>query len=379
MKKQRILILAITASMIKQFNMHNIDILRSLGAEVYVGTNFYSPGTITNDSSNKLRSELQEKGVKCFQIDFKRGIGTHKSNKQALKEICNIISSEKITGIHAHSPLGGIIGRRAAHKKNIKIIYTAHGFQFFRGGPIKNWIIFFPVEWFYGRWTDALITINKQDFKISKKIPAKNKYYIPGIGIDISQDVNYSETRKKARQKLGLNKDDYLIISVGELNKNKNHLTVLRAISRLNNPKIKYMIAGIGPERKELLRLSEKLKLGKNFKLLGYLENLQDLYCAADLNVFISKREGLGLAGLDGIKYGLYIIGSKRTGMKDYITSDKIGLLVDSPTNVDEVASMIYKALKGSRRISDKSILKKFSYTNVDKKMKFIYKKEFFS
>lgn len=116
--------------------------------------------------------------VKCHQVDFLRGVGTHKANKMALKEICNIIDRESITGIHAQSPLGGIIGRRAAHKKNIPIIYTAHGFQFYKNGPILDWLIFFPIEWFYAHWTNALITINQQDFSVAKYLPSKRRYMI---------------------------------------------------------------------------------------------------------------------------------------------------------------------------------------------------------
>ncbi|MEK1321700.1 glycosyltransferase family 4 protein [Limosilactobacillus fermentum] len=153
-----------------QVSVHNIKILQSLGAEVHVGTNFLNPGTITTDNSKKLVSRLEDMEVKWHQVDFMRGIGNPKANKQALKQICTIIRNEAITGIHAHSPLGGIIGRRAAHKMHVKIIYTAHGLQFFKGGPLKDWLLFFPVEWFYAHWTDALVTINKQDFSVKSKM-----------------------------------------------------------------------------------------------------------------------------------------------------------------------------------------------------------------
>lgn len=381
MVKQRILILATTASMIKQFNMHNIRILQSLGAEVHVGTNFISPGTITEQSSKKLISILSRKGVMCHQIDFLRGIGTFKANKKALEQVCNIIRKEKITGIHAHSPLGGIVGRRAAHKMHVKIIYTAHGLQFFKGGPLKDWLIFYPVEWFYARWTDALITINTHDFHVSKYLPAKKKYMINGVGINkcICTDNDRKVARSKLRKKLGIHKDDYLLISIGELNKNKNHESVLKALKRLNNPKIKYVIAGIGPEKNRLLKLSNKLGLENNFQLLGYLDDLDDLYYAADLNVFVSKREGLGLGGLDGIAHGTYIIGTKNTGMSDYIINQKVGMLVNSPTDTKELAKKILIAFKEKRRVKDFSILKKFEHENVDKKMRNIYIKEFFN
>lgn len=134
--------------MIEQFNIHNIKILQSLGAEVHVGTNFKNPGTITKDISKQLIFKLDSMNVTYHQVDFMRGIGTHRANKKALKQVCQVIKENSITGIHAHSPLGGIIGRRAAHKMHIKIIYTTHGFQFFKGGPLKDWLIFFQSNGF---------------------------------------------------------------------------------------------------------------------------------------------------------------------------------------------------------------------------------------
>lgn len=380
MVKQKILILATTASMIQQFNMHNIRILQSLGGEVHIGTNFNTPGTITKQISRKLILTLKKQGVVCHQVDFMRGIGTPRNNKTALNQVCKIIKNEGITGIHAHSPLGGIIGRRAAHKMHVKVIYTAHGLQFFKGGPLKDWIVFFPVEWFYAHWTDALITINTDDFYVSKYLPAKRKYMIHGVGIDkvVLSDTERKKARYRMRKKLGVQQNDYLIISVGELSKRKNHESVLKAIAKLHNPRIKYVIAGIGPEKDKLLDLSKKIGLEKNFRLLGYLNNLDDLYYAADLNVFVSKREGLGLGGLDGVAHGTYIIGTKNTGMSDYIVNPKIGMLMDSPTDINELAKKISVAYKEKRKMLDFSIVKKFEHENVDKEMKKIYKKEFF-
>lgn len=380
-KKPKILILATTASMIEQFNMHNIQLLQSLGAEVHVGTNFIKPGTITIDKSNTLIKKLNEKNVETHQIDFMRGIGTHKMNKIALNQVCNVIRNYNITGIHAHSPLGGIIGRRAAHKTHTKIIYTAHGFQFFKGGPVKDWLIFFPIEWFYSRWTDVLITINKQDYGITKRLRSRRNYYIPGVGIDFPSDrevlKGYSK-RDIIRKKFNLKERDFLIISVGELNENKNHAIVIEAIKRINDPTIKYFIAGLGPERNKLQKMIDELNLGNQVKLLGFINDLNDLYYAADLNVFPSKREGLGLGGLDGVARGLYIIGNKKTGMKDYITNRKIGILIDNIMDVNEIVQAIESIIPSRPQIKDRDSIYKFSHENVDRLMSKIYEKEFF-
>lgn len=380
--KKRILMLATTASMIEQFNIHNINILQALGAEVHVGTNFMNPGTITKDKSDQLVEKLNDMGVVCHQIDFMRGIGTHKSNKKALKQVCHVIRDEKITGIHAHSPLGGIIGRRAAHKMHVKIIYTAHGFQFFKGGPIRDWLIFFPIEWFYAHWTNALITINTDDYSVSRHLPVRRRYYIPGVGIDLK---SVSETprkeksilRRKVRSQLKVSDNDFLIISVGELSKRKNHATVIKAINNLHDPHIKYCIAGIGPEKNKLITLIHKYHLESNVTLLGYVNNLDGLYYAADLNVFISTREGLGLGGLDGVAHGLYIIGNGRTGMKDYIKEPETGLLLKKPKDKKKLAEMITAVKANKRTVQSQKLIECFDHENVDQIMRKIYFREF--
>lgn len=380
--KQNILIISTTASMIDQFNLHNIAILQRLGATVHVATNFLEPGTITRSLSNHLEQKLTALGVKYHQVDFCRGIGTHRANKTALNQLCQIIRDDHITGIHAHSPLGGIIARRAAHKMDVKIIYTAHGLQFFKGSPLKNWFVFFPVEWFYAHWTDALITINSDDYQVARYLPVKRRYYIPGVGTDIKRvlaidPAHQAALRTQTRKRLGVLDDEYLIISIGELSKRKNHATVLKAIKRLNNPKIKYVIAGIGAEKEKLISLINELGLQRQVRLLGYLDNLDGLYYAADLNVFVSTREGLGLGGLDGIAHGLYMIGNANTGMKDYVTSPKIGSLVTSPMDVNMIAAEIKKAMAHPHRITDLQSIVKFDHQNVDHQMTSIYRQEF--
>lgn len=382
--KRQIIIVATTASMIEQFNMNNIKILKELGYGVHVGTNFKNPGTITNEISNGLIEKLTKLGVKCHQIDFKRGIGTPSANKRAFRQLCNIVENENISGIHTHSPLGSIISRRVAHKLGIKVLYTAHGFQFFKGGRLKDWLMYFPVEWFYGRWTDALVTINTDDYAVAKHLPIKRVYYIPGVGTDIENVERITkEQRQKLRQEvrrnLGINDDEYLLLSVGELSERKNHATVIKALAELNDPKMKYVIAGIGDEETNLRSLIRENGLGNKVQLLGYQTDLDGLYFAADLNVFISKREGLGLGGLDGVAHGLYIIRNGNTGMKDYIQSDDIGLLVNDPTDVDEVSRTIAFAKQGKKKVTGKGLeaVREFDYRNVNKIMKSIYQKEF--
>ena len=119
------------------------------------------------------------------------------------------MSEKKYQFIHCHSPIGGVLGRLAAHKYHIPVIYTAHGFHFFQGAPKKNWLLFYPVEWLLSFWTDTLVTINREDYDRAKKhMHAKRILYVPGVGVnlgDAKNNIEYSgeEKRIKKRKKLG--------------------------------------------------------------------------------------------------------------------------------------------------------------------------------
>lgn len=181
---------------------------------------------------------------------------------------------------------------------------------------------------------------------------------------------------------MGINSEEFLIISVGELNDNKNHETVIKALQLLNNARIKYAIAGVGKNKDKLLSLINKYNLESNVQLLGYVSDLNGLYYAADLNVFISKREGLGFGGLDGVARGLYIIGTRNTGMSDYIVNKKIGILIKNPSDSFEVANAIKTAMKMNiphQSIKLDTLIEKFDYKSVDNFMSKIYKESFFS
>ena len=137
------------------------------------------------------------------------------------------------------------------------------------------------------------------------------------------------------------------------------------------------MIAGIGPEREHLLQLANELGIAEQVQLLGFRTDIQDLYLAADLNAFISRREGLGMGGLDGIALGVYIIASAITGAKDYVKDEQTGLLIQNPIDVNEVAEAIAKVVATRPRSHpDRKLLMKFDYSNVDWLMSEIYHRE---
>ena len=166
---KKVLMLASVASMIDQFNMPNIQLLQELGYEVHVACNFEKGSTCTQERIQNLKQRLEHMGVEYFQIDFSRNVLRVNEIWKAYRQVERLLEKEKYSFIHCHSPIGGAVGRIAAHKTHTKVIYTAHGFHFYKGAPLHNWLIYYPIEKWLSRYTDVLITINKEDYQRAKK------------------------------------------------------------------------------------------------------------------------------------------------------------------------------------------------------------------
>ena len=296
MAEKKALMLASVASMIDQFNIPNIRILQSLGYRVDVAADFTAPGTITAERAEELRKRLKESGVSVKNIGIPRSLHPKKLFR-AYHKVKRLVMTEHYDLIHCHSPIGGVVCRMAAireRRRGTRVIYTAHGFHFYKGAPLKNWLLYYPVEKLFSRWTDVLITINREDYKrAKKKFFAKKTVYVPGVGIDLKR---FGHRRKESsREKLGISKNATVLLSVGELNENKNHASVIRALAEIpqvREGRILYFIVGCGKLREALQELNDTLGLSKQIVLTGYRSDIAEFYDAADLYVLPSVRNG---------------------------------------------------------------------------------------
>lgn len=374
----KILIVAAKANMIEQFNQHNIDLLLELGYEVHVASDFVNFGSMDFDARERLLERLQEKSVVMHQVAFARGIGTPFGNLKTTYELIRIIRIFEIDLVHAQSPIGGVLGKIASALCHKKSLYTAHGLHFFKKGPLKNWL-FFPIEYGLSFFTDTLILINQRDYSLAQtRLHARHTVQIYGVGVAVagrSSDIDRDKFRNHARHDLGLKTTDFAIISVGELNENKNHLSVLKALAELKDPQIHYFIAGVGPLHDRLIEYARENGLQAHLHLMGYVKDLRKLHFAADMNAFLSVREGLGLGGLESMLDGNYILGSENTGMIDFILNDELGYLIN-PKDVGMIKSKImaikHRQLR-SNVAGNRVALMKFDHAEVDRVMRAVY------
>jgi glycosyltransferase len=373
--EKRVLILASVASMIGQFNRDNISLLQEMGYKVDVACNFKNGSTFSEESAKQLKKELIEQGVRCFHVDFSRSpvqIGKH---VQCYRTVKRLMIENQYLFCHCHSPIGGAIARIAGHATKTKIIYTAHGFHFYKGASVLNWAIYYPIELLLSYWTNCLITINKEDYYRAKyKFHAKKTVYIPGVGIDSKRFQNLGISREQKRQELGLSKEDIFILSVGELNKNKNHEVVVRALAGLKGQNIVYMIAGEGNQKEHLKTLAEEN--GVSLRLLGFREDICSLLEAADVFAFPSKREGLSVSVMEAMFMKKPVIASKIRGNTDLIKDGENGLLVH-PNTVKVWEQGLYKMLNtmNSYRLGEKKRLEPLEKNSIHEKMICIYQK----
>ncbi len=342
---KKALMLSSVASMIDQFNMENIKILKSLGYEVHVLANFSFGNTTSDERTKEFKEELENMGIKVYNVPIPRKITAIKEMIFSYKKIKEICSENNYNILHCHSPIGGVLARLAFkdfRKKGGKLIYTAHGFHFFKGAPIKNWIIFYPIEKFCSKYTDCLITINKEDYKRAKGFKAKEVKYVPGIGIDTEKIKDIKRDRKILKE---FNiKNEVVLVSVGELSSRKNHKVILKALEKVKGD-FKYIICGQGAKKEELIKLSKELNLQEKVEFLGYRQDVKEILKASDIFCFPSKQEGLPVALMEAMASGLPIICSDIRGNKDLIENTKGGYLLKSD-DLDEYSIKIEKLIE---------------------------------
>lgn len=381
---KRALQLASVASMIDQFTIPNIEILQSIGYQVDVVADFTNPGTITAERCEDLKERLKTMGVRYLDIPIPRSLNLILMIR-SYNQVKRLLERENYNLLHCHSPIGGVIARQAAKNKRkdgLRVIYTAHGFHFFDGAPVQNWLLYYPIEKWMSRYTDVLITINREDYKrASKRFHARETVYIPGVGVDIRKLSKNKDGAMEKRKELGVGLDSIMLLSVGELSVNKNHEIVMKALSKLNHKSIHYFIAGTGGLQKKLETLAVELKIKAQVHFLGYRSDIAELCHAADLFVFPSHREGCPVALMEAIACRTPVICSRIRGNTDLV-KDETRLFDEN--SVDDVARCLKQiCVKRTEMMNvenaEKSIevnfnnLQKFDMVAVKSKMKSLY------
>ena len=331
-ENKKIMVLATTDNMIWQFLLPHIKYLQEKGNIVEcvcAKTGFWF-------------DELQNKyELKVHEIDFGRNPLKFK-NFSAYKKLKLLQKENKFDLIYCQQPVGGMMGRLLGKKFKLPVIYTAHGFHFFKGAPLVNRLVYKPVEKWLSKYTDILITINEEDYQNALKMKAKNVFKINGIGMEFKKYDAIEETKQEIRQSLGINDDEFVIVTVAEFIKRKNYGTMLNVIKGLKDKgvKVKFLICGRGQEEENIKQQIIDLDIESQVNILGYRKDINRILTGSDMFMLASFQEGLTLSVIEAMSYGLPCAVSAVRGNKDLIVNGKGGIVV-GPTNVEEFVDRI--------------------------------------
>ena len=370
----KVLLTATVQSHICQFHKPLVEVLHAHGCEVHVAAQ--------NNLAEKngLKLDFVEK---VFDVPFERSPKS-RDNLKAKKMLQQIIDEEHYDIIHCNTPMGGVVTRLAAkraRKNGTKVFYTAHGFHFYKGASLKNWMVYYPIEKYFSRMCDKLICINQEDYEIAKSHHFHCPVYrIHGVGVDEKRFYPVDDAEKcLLRKEMGYGGDQKLILCVGELLPNKNQKMAIRAMQKIvkEYPDAQLLIAGNGPEQQNLENEIKTCGLEKNVKMLGYCTNVQDYQHIADVLLACSKREGLGLNVIEAMLSKTPVVVSANRGHNELINNGETGFLVppgDAEAMADKVLPLLNDHDKAAE-ISNNSYSFAMSYcfTAVKKELKEIY------
>lgn len=374
MKKKVLFAATVVKTHIMEFHIPYLKMFQDMGWETAVAAR--------NDYENPADCVIPHCDA-YYNIPFER-LPWKAGNLSAYRQLKQLIDRENFDIIHCHTPMGAMIARLAAigaRKKGTKVLYTAHGFHFYKGASLVHWLVYYPVEWVLAHVTDVLITMNKEDYALAQeKMHAKRLEYIPGVGIETAKFRAGVTGRIEKRQELGLSESDFLILTVAEMTRNKNHSTVLKALALLKDtaefPSMRYLICGRGENEQNLRREAEELGIAEHVVFLGYRHDVPDLLRCSDLFAFMSFREGLPVALMEAMGSGLAVICSRIRGNTDLIEDGVEGMIAENtPEAVADGILELYRNPELRQRYGSAAAekVKQFDAENVHRIMKEIY------
>ena len=332
---KRILITC-TDSMMKQFLEPHVRNLAGNGYEVEIAC---------SEVLNRMAEVQEDLGeyARIHLLHLKRS-PLAISNIRGYREIKQIIRNGHYDLIWTNEPVMGVATRlaaRKARKQGTKVMYMVHGFHFYKGAPLLNWLLFYPIERLMASKADCICTINREDYARAQQMHTGRAAYIHGVGID-TERLKAGDNPTDLRNELYLPAEAFLVLSVGELNENKNQQIVIRALARLEDQNIHYVLCGKGDQLENLRALAGELNISDRVHFLGYRKDIADICRQCDLFALPSRREGLPFAAMEAMYCGLPLVNPGIRGLVD-ITENGVSGYVCSTEDAGQYAEGIQK------------------------------------
>ena len=340
---------------------------KEVGLSTTVGVNRKNP--------EKLTCEYP---VSFYNAEIYRNPFNFKEVRKAYENAKAEIEKGNYLAIHCNTPIGGVIGRVLGHNFGIqKVIYTVHGFHFFRGAPVINRVLYKWIEQLLAHWTDVIITINQEDYEAAKhfKLRKGGKIFkVHGVGINLNDYRDIHVDRAVKRRELGLSDTDFICVSAGDLVPRKNYGVAIESIAKTNRSDVHYLICGNGPEYERLKKVAKNNGIEKQIHFLGFRTDIMKI---SDVFLFTSLQEGLPRSLMEAMAVGLPVVCSRIRGNIDLICDGVGGLLCD-PKNAEEFSKALLCLIQDPekrRKMAQQNLykIKEYDVSIVMEELKAIY------
>ena len=363
-KVNKILFIASIENHFLAFHIPFIEYLQNKGYELHVATKL-----------GKRKKELEDKGIICHNIDFTRSINIFAAIK-SLKQLINLMKKIKFSLVHVHTPMAAFLGRIGARITSTKpVLYTAHGFHFYKGAPWYYWLFIFPMEYLAGKITDGLLVINKEDYFNAQKLGFKaeeNLYLVHGVGVDLDDIKRKSKSNSGIKSEFNIPKEGIIFSCIAGFTPNKNHIFLLNAwhkiVSKIANTYL--LLIGDGVILDKIKKHVYAKKIQRVY-FTGYRKDIPFLISHSEAIILVSKREGLPRSIMEAMAIGKPVIASNIRGNRDLVENNKNGLLIELG-DIDGLSSSIEKLIidKDKRIAMGKESIKMIQEYSIEKVLK---------
>lgn len=247
-----------------------------------------------------------------------------------------LVERERYDLVHVHTHVAAFVTRFALGRRENrpKIVYTAHGFSFYPGGPRLRNAILQGIESVAAHWTDYLVTMNQDDFEAARRFRALSRdrvRYMPGIGVDLDRynPSAVSATQvDRLRAELGLKAEDPVFTMVAEFIHRKRHADAIRALAKMSDERAHLLLAGNGPLVPAMRELASSLGLKNRVHFLGFRDDIPVLMRASRAVLLVSAQEGLPRSVMEALCLEVPVIGTRVRGTMDLLDPEH-GFLVE--------------------------------------------------
>ncbi len=289
---------------------------------------------------------FRDEGIDVISPAFIDATVSPLNDFKAVRILTRFLQENKFDIVHTHTSKAGFLGRLSANNADVPlIIHTVHGYAFDDGYGFPKKQLFKYLEKKAGKWSDLLITISSELFKVTKEdiVGVDKNVELIENGVDWQKFKMAAQSRDKVRRELGIDQKLLLVGMISRLSHPKIPQDLIRAASNLKKQQInaKYLIVGNGPLESDIDKLIKELELEDDFIRLGFREDIPELLSAIDVFVLPTLWEGRSMSILEAMAARKAIITTDIPANRELLENKKEAFLVPV-RNVEALTAAIF-------------------------------------